>query len=174
MLELLISSLADLPLHKEKGFTHIVSCLDAEYTAVIEKGELLPEIVNTGAHLFVDYLPHERLERQFDDVSYPTRFYQAPSRADVEAILTFAKAIDPAAHKVLVHCVAGISRSSAAATLILLQAHPDQTADQIFDEIVRIRRPASPNSLMLELGGDILGRKDELLDAYKRRFSALR
>jgi predicted protein tyrosine phosphatase len=174
MLELLISSLADLPSYKEVGYTHIVSLLDANYIGVLDRGPFMPEIVYTGAHLFEGYHPHQRLERQFDDVSHPTRFYKAPSQEDVEAILTFGKVLDPAAHKVLVHCVAGISRSSAAATLLLLQAHPEQTADQIFDEIVRIRRQASPNSLMLEIGGDILGRKDELLDAYKRRFSALR
>jgi predicted protein tyrosine phosphatase len=168
-----ISSISDLPSYKNVGFTHIISLLDDGYTAVLENGLFLPTIVGTGDHLFEEYLPHQRLERQFDDVSYPNQYYMAPTREDVEAILEFAKSFNDES-RVLVHCVAGISRSTAAASLVMMQAHPNMTAAEVFTEIVRIRPQAVPNILMLKHGGHILDRYNEIADAYRDRFSAVR
>jgi predicted protein tyrosine phosphatase len=57
----------------------------------------------------------------------------------------------PGAH-LLVHCRAGVSRSTAAAALILIQANPEWSASAALDAIAAIRPRAWPNLLILEFG----------------------
>ena len=161
MFSLVVSGLSELPLHKDGGFTHIISLLD-------DGSEF-----EVGDNLFEDYHPHQRLLLKFDDVSYPNQYYVAPTHEDVETILEFAKSIGET-DRVLVHCVAGVSRSTAAASLLLLQAYPEMTAHEVFEEVVRIRPIAIPNFLILQHGGRILDRFDEIIEAYKMRFSSIR
>jgi predicted protein tyrosine phosphatase len=65
----------------------------------------------------------------------------------------------------LVHCHAGVSRSTASMALVLAQALPDVPADRIFEEVLRIRRQAWPNLRILEIGDAMLGRRGELVAA---------
>jgi predicted protein tyrosine phosphatase len=86
----------------------------------------------------------------------------------VAAILAFGRSLsaEPSscAH-LLVHCHAGISRSTAAMTLILAQARPDLSADSILSEVLRIRSKAWPNLRIIELGDALLGRNGEIVSA---------
>jgi hypothetical protein len=70
----------------------------------------------------------------FDDVIEDSPNQIAPHRRDVEAILVLGRSLNAepssCAH-LLVHCHAGVSRSTAAMTLILAQARPDLSADSI-------------------------------------------
>jgi predicted protein tyrosine phosphatase len=158
-------------MHQRAGFTHVISLRDAEFTDVVEKpGQGVPDIVHNLDHLFESYVgSFERLELQFDDVTFESRFYKAPTHEDIEAILELGKKLN-ADSKLLVHCHAGISRSPAVATLILLQMYPDQTADQIFDRVREIRPIIYPNRLILELGGRILNREEEILSAFRKHY----
>jgi hypothetical protein len=70
----------------------------------------------------------------------------------------------PAAH-LLVHCCAGVSRSAAAAALILMQANPEWPASAALDMVAAIRPRAWPNLLILELGDALLGRNGEIVAA---------
>jgi predicted protein tyrosine phosphatase len=65
----------------------------------------------------------------------------------------------------LVHCHAGISRSTASMALVLAQALPDVPADRIFEEVLRIRPQAWPNLRIFEIGDAMLGRRGELVAA---------
>jgi predicted protein tyrosine phosphatase len=66
----------------------------------------------------------------------------------------------------------GISRSTAALTLLLAQACPDRSATELLDEILRIRDRAWPNLRMLELGDALLGRNGEIVDAVAGVYEA--
>jgi predicted protein tyrosine phosphatase len=70
----------------------------------------------------------------------------------------------PGAH-LLVHCRAGVSRSTAAAALILMQAHPEMSASVALDAVAAIRPRAWPNLLILEFGDALLGRNGEIAAA---------
>ena len=70
----------------------------------------------------------------------------------------------PDAH-LLVHCHAGVSRSTAAAALILAQAHPDWPASRVLDAVAAMRPRAWPNLLILEFGDALLGRNGEIVAA---------
>ena len=81
-------------------------------------------------------------------------------------MLVFGREIDeqPQAH-LLVHCRAGVPRSTAAAALILIQANPEWPASVALDAVAAIRPRAWPNLLILELGDLLLGRDGEIVAA---------
>jgi predicted protein tyrosine phosphatase len=67
----------------------------------------------------------------------------------------------------------GVSRSTASMILLLAQARPDRSAEDIAQEVVRIRPIAWPNLRIMTMGDRLLGRNGELVSAargiYKRR-----
>jgi predicted protein tyrosine phosphatase len=95
----------------------------------------------------------------------------APERWDVELLLAFSRdlAMSEETH-LLVHCHAGVSRSTAAATLVMAQARPDRPADEVLREIVRLRPRAWPNLRILEFGDEILGRQGEIIEAARAHY----
>ena len=50
-------------------------------------------------------------------------------------------------------------------TLILAQARPDLSGDEILAEVLRIRSRAWPNLRILEFGDELLGRNGEIVAA---------
>jgi predicted protein tyrosine phosphatase len=139
--------------HCAVGVSHVLSILDPGAAK-------LP--------VFGSFGEHERVELRFDDVIEDVPDLVAPNRRDVQAILAFGRGLNAepssCAH-LLVHCHAGISRSTAAMTLILAQARPDLSADAILSEVIRIRSKAWPNLRIIELGDALLGRNDEIVSA---------
>ena len=64
-----------------------------------------------------------------------------------------------------------VSRSTAAAALILMQANPEWPASAALDAVAAIRPRAWPNLLILEFGDALLGRNGEIAAAgaiYRR------
>ena len=103
---------------------------------------------------------------RFHDVIEPQPDQIAPTREDVERLLVFGREVSetPEAH-LLVHCRAGVSRSTAAAALILMQANPEWPASAALDAVAAIRPRAWPNLLILEFGDALLGRNGEIAAA---------
>ena len=133
------------------GVTHVLSILDPGWP---EPESLSPFGLD------------RRLRLRFHDVIEAHPGWVAPERWDVELLLAFARdlAISPETH-LLVHCHAGVSRSTAAAVLVLAQTFPERSADQALEAVVRLRPRAWPNLRMLELGDEILGRQGEIVEA---------
>jgi predicted protein tyrosine phosphatase len=115
---------------------------------------------------FAAFAPHRRLILRFHDVIEPQPDQIAPTREDVERLLVFGREVSetPEAH-LLVHCRAGVSRSTAAAALILMQANPEWPASAALDVVAAIRPRAWPNLLILEFGDALLGRNGEIVAA---------
>lgn len=146
-----ICGIPELDEHCAAGVTHVLSILD-------------PEWPDPAA--FASFSPHRRLALRFHDIIEPVPARLAPTQADIERLLGFGQEL--AAHAdghLLVHCHAGISRSTAATTLILAQAHPEEAAKDILEAVARIRPRAWPNLRMLELGDALLGRNGDIVAA---------
>src|ERR1700694_62565 len=95
------------------------------------------------------------LTLRFDDI-VKAADRSAPTRAHVKALLEF----DEAAHRderLVVHCTAGISRSTAALAVLLAARHPE-LEDEIFVAVRQLRPRAWPNSLVVSLGAAARGR----------------
>ena len=148
-----ICGLDELQGHCETRATHVLSILDPDYP--------VPEA-------FGQYGEHERLELRFDDVVDEKLGVIAPQREHVEQILAFGRSLasdagEPA--RLLVHCHAGISRSTAAMVLILAQALPQQSAETVIGLVHGIREKAWPNLRIIEFGDAMLGRGGSLVAA---------
>ena len=72
----------------------------------------------------------------------------APRDYHIAAIVEFARKLKRGS-RVLVHCIAGISRSTASAMILLQEHGMGQT--EAYEEVLRIRPEAVPNRFMLEL-----------------------
>lgn len=144
------------------GITHLLSILDP--------GAPEPPLFGISP-------PRERLTLRFHDIILPHPDYVLPRRADMEAALAFGRTLphaDPA--HLLVHCHMGVSRSTAAAAALLLQAHPDLDEDLAIARIHSLRPQAWPNSLMIRHADALLGREGRLVAAtarlYRRQLEA--
>ena len=97
------------------------------------------------------------------DISAPTEGYIYPDATHVTALIEFAHRWD-ADSVVLVHCLAGISRSTAAALVVLCAKQPGreiQAARQL-----RAAAPhAQPNSRIIQLADELLGCQGRLIAA---------
>jgi predicted protein tyrosine phosphatase len=66
----------------------------------------------------------------------------------------------------------GISRSTAAMVALLAVFHPGEDEDKIFARLVEMRPEAWPNSRMIKLTDDLLGRRGCLTAALGRLYAA--
>lgn len=95
----------------------------------------------------------------FDDIVTPHDFYVLPTFEHVKRILDFTdKILD--GQNLLIHCHAGISRSTAIALLVLCQS--GFTPEQAVERVLEIRPQMWPNELVIQLGEEILGLNSEL------------
>ena len=97
--------------------------------------------------------PKRALRLTFDDIEEEScasimAGYVPPTDDDVRAVVDFAREIR-AGDRVLLHCAQGISRSTAAA-MIVLMVH-GMTHFEALTEVRRIRPCARPNTLMLAI-----------------------
>jgi predicted protein tyrosine phosphatase len=148
-----VCGIEELGGHCEVGVSHVLSILDPEWPA--------PEV-------FGQYGEHEKLELRFHDVIEDAPGMVLPQEEHVEQLLAFGRDLlaepRPSAH-LLVHCHAGVSRSTASMSLILAQALPDRPAAAILGEVLRIRPQTWPNLRILEFGDRLLARDGELAKA---------
>ena len=122
---------------------------------------------------FARFGPHRRTDIRFHDVVLPLDGHIQPTSDDVRRILAFGTACAAAsASHVLIHCYAGVSRSTAAATILMAQANPGRETET-FAALTRIRPRAWPNSQMIGLADDLLERGGALNAALRRHYVAV-
>lgn len=112
----------------------------------------------------------QRLRLEFHDVLESTEVESAPCADDVERIIRFAERNAITSLKVLVHCEAGISRSTAAALILYAVWLGPGAEGEAFARVVASVPEAHPNRTMVRLADEALGRRGALLAALDRRF----
>lgn len=155
-----ICGLSELPDHAEAGISHVVSILDPIWPDPEE---------------FARWGTHRRVLWRFDDVVEAGGGYAAPTRRHVEAILALGLELarEPVA-QLLIHCHAGVSRSTATAVILMAQHNPGREPE-IFAELTRVRPRSWPNALMLRLADELLERQGALITElrhHQRRIAA--
>lgn len=150
-----VCGLDELADHCDARVSHVLSILDPEWPA--------PEVFGTFGE-------HEKLEIRFHDVIEEHPGTIAPAHMHIQQLLAFGSRLGlepPADAHLLVHCHAGVSRSSASMALLIAQAMPNRSGDAIFADILRIRPQIWPNLRIVEIGDGALGRNGDLIDAAK-------
>ena len=100
------------------------------------------------------------------DIDMPMADMIAPSAVLVERILEFGEGWDAAA-PMLIHCWAGISRSTAAAFTLACARNPDADEIAIAMRLRAASVTAYPNRRIVALADDILGRQGRMLAAVE-------
>jgi predicted protein tyrosine phosphatase len=156
-----VCGIEELPGHCQARASHVLSILDP--------GWPVPDA-------FGAYGEHARLELRFHDVVETVSGMVSPDKKHVSQLLAFGHALTAErrsdAH-LLVHCHAGVSRSTASMALILAQALPQVPAARILAHVVSIRPQAWPNLRILEIGDVLLARGGDLIaaaaDVYRQQ-----
>ena len=109
-------------------------------------------------------LEANHLRVSMDDITEVMDGFLAPSDQHIEKVLNFVRSWDRSAPMV-VHCYAGISRSTASAFAAACMLNPHRDEIEIARQI-RARSPiASPNRLIVSLADKALGRDGRMLRA---------
>ncbi len=146
-MQIYVTSLFEMP--------HYVEILRPSHLVSIIQPELQPQTppeITAANHLRV----------QVHDISQPAPGSVHPGETHIRQLIEFLEDW-PASSPLLVHCYAGISRSTAAALI----ARVVKTGNAL-DAALALRRVAphaKPNSLIIDLADEILGLDGGLIDA---------
>ncbi|MBS0537991.1 MAG: dual specificity protein phosphatase family protein [Proteobacteria bacterium] len=155
-----ICGIPELPQHVGTGVTHVLSIIDTH--------EPRPAALDTYATI-----DHELI--RFDDVVAEYPGYEACNIGHIEKVLAFGeRAHARAGSHVLIHCHAGISRSQAAAAILMCQHAPGQE-EAAFLRLLTLRKHGWPNTRMVEFADTLLKRDGALMRgllAYRRALIA--
>lgn len=92
-----------------------------------------------------------------------------PTIEYARAIVSFASSIQRLEGALLCHCLAGISRSPAAALLCLAAWSGPGRERECFDRVQRARPAAIPHPDLVRFGDEVLGREGRLISAIQDR-----
>jgi predicted protein tyrosine phosphatase len=109
-------------------------------------------------------LAANHLKVQVDDITEQLDGFVAPSHSHIEQVLNFVRGWDRGAPMV-VHCYAGISRSTASAFAAACLLNPHRDEISIAQQIRAASPVASPNRLIVSLADRALGREGRMLRA---------
>ncbi|CAN5280635.1 tyrosine phosphatase family protein [soil metagenome] len=101
------------------------------------------------------------LRLAFHDIARPRKGLTAPDATLVARLLAFAAGWD-ASRPMLVHCWAGVSRSTAAAFIVACQRAPERSEAEIAQSLRAAAPYATPNPLMISLADAALGREGRM------------
>ncbi|MGH6683631.1 MAG: tyrosine phosphatase family protein [Pseudolabrys sp.] len=134
----------------ETGARHIVTLLR------------LSDRVERPRHI----VPENHLVLAVDDITAPAEGYTAPGQEHVKRLIDFVGKWDRAAPMV-VHCYAGISRSTAAAYTAACAINPQRDEQQIAWDIRRASRTAYPNQRIVSIADRLLKRDGRMIRAIE-------
>lgn len=111
-------------------------------------------------------LPERHLRLRVHDISEPLVGCVHADATHIEEMIAFARAWGGQGPMV-VHCWAGISRSTAAAYTALCCINPDVPEEEIAFNLRRASPTAYPNRLMIRLADQALGRGGRMMRAIE-------
>jgi predicted protein tyrosine phosphatase len=134
----------------ERAPSHLITLLSPEELIPTPRGFPAERHLRIGVH----------------DIETPQAGFTAPDPAMVERVLAFALRWDER-QPMVVHCWAGISRSTATAFAIACERNPHVDELDIAMDIRRASPTALPNRRIVALADEILGRQGRLLEAVE-------
>lgn len=105
--------------------------------------------------------PENHLLLSMHDITDVQPDMTPPGREHVERLLDFARAWNRA-RPVVVHCYAGISRSTAAAYIIAAALAPERDEHELAQALRRVSASATPNQRLVSIADDLLGRNGRM------------
>jgi predicted protein tyrosine phosphatase len=150
--EISICGLDEIPAFAGSRVSHALSILDPEWP---------------DPDAFCRFSGCRRHTLRFHDIIDDIAGWMAPTADHVRTILSLGTELrDSEARHLLIHCHAGVSRSTAAAAILLAQFHPGRE-DEVFGELARLRAWSWPNSRMVGIADEMLRRQGRLCAALR-------
>lgn len=106
----------------------------------------------------------EHLHLAFNDITAPREGFQMPEVWHVERLLSFAQRWDQQ-RPMIIHCYAGISRSTAAAYIMQCALKPEADEAQLAERLREASPSATPNALLISHADALLGRDGAMVRA---------
>lgn len=148
---LIVCGLAEVPgLIAARAPSHIITLLDSASMIATPKG--LP--------------PERHLKLSVNDIAEPMEGLVLPSEDLVRSLLAFGRTWDESA-PMIVHCWAGISRSSASAFVLACDRNPGVDERAIALTMRQRAKHAYPNRRIVALADDLLCRRGRMVDAVE-------
>ncbi|MEA2842197.1 MAG: hypothetical protein QOF41_3527 [Methylobacteriaceae bacterium] len=116
-----------------------------------------PAEIDTERHLFIG----------MSDITEPLDGHILPAEQHVRKLIAFAKGWDRS-EPLVIHCHAGVSRSTAAAFIIACALAPSRSETEIADAIRRASHTATPNRGMIAIADAMLKREGRMVAAIER------
>ena len=135
---------------RETGARHVVTLI--KDISLVRR----PASVRAENHLMLD----------MDDITEPIEGYVAPAEDHVGELLRFVRAWDRGA-PLVVHCYAGISRSTAGAFVRICALNPQRDEAKIARAIRDASPTAMPNIRIVTLADRLLKREGRMVEAVK-------
>lgn len=110
--------------------------------------------------------PHRHLRLFMNDVDEAIEGFDAPNIAHVRRLIDFVERWERD-RAMVIHCWAGISRSTAAAFTALCHLNPQADEREIALSLRQASAHASPNRLIVRLTDEFLGRSGRMRDAVE-------
>jgi predicted protein tyrosine phosphatase len=110
--------------------------------------------------------PENHLVLAVDDITAPVEGYTAPAEDHVQRLIDFVGKWDRTAPMV-VHCYAGISRSTAGAFVAACALNPERDELEIAWEVRRASRTAQPNARIVTIADCLLKRDGRMVRAIE-------
>jgi predicted protein tyrosine phosphatase len=110
--------------------------------------------------------PDRHLRLAVYDISEPFEHMTPPHERHVHQILEFGRDWDERA-PLLVHCWAGISRSTATAFMLACERNPHASEHDIAFRLRRAAPHALPNKRLVQLADEVLGREGRMIAAVE-------
>lgn len=125
-------------------------------------------LINSDMHVPTPegILPENHLFLGFNDIVSPIAGLSLPGEAHVEQLLDFIRRW-PQDAPLVVHCWAGVSRSTAGAYITACALNPDADEAELALELRRRSPSATPNARLVAMADKILGRNGRMIDGIR-------
>lgn len=133
---------------RSEGPSHLLSLLGPDYMIPAHKAFDAPRHLRVSIH----------------DIAAPALGQTEPAAIHAQSVLEFADSWDRV-KPMLIHCWAGISRSTASMFMILCKLNPQVSEVEILKRMRDLAPHISPNRLLTAHADDILGRGGRMVDA---------
>ena len=130
--------------------SHVVSLLGPEH------------MIDTPAEIDRD----KHLQLTLHDISVPMDGYISPGEAHVRRLIDFLHGWDRSS-PMIIHCWAGISRSTASAFTAQCLFQPERAEDDLAQELRSASPVATPNRMIVAAADKILGREGRMTKAIE-------
>lgn len=133
---------------RETGARSMVTLINPDYPVT------RPQLIEAARHLHISV----------SDIVDPLDGHVLPDASHVSQLLDFVRAWDRA-HPLLIHCYAGVSRSTAAAFITACALRPDRDEHALAAHIRAASPTATPNARLVAQADAALGRSGRMIAA---------